>query len=78
MAPTRFYATFKLDEVRGVAHLGDILTDIVNHLKAAPGTQVTLELEVRAANEAGFNVQTVRVVTENSRARGSTNAAFEA
>jgi hypothetical protein len=75
---TRFYASFKLDEVRGVAQLGDILTDIVNHLKAAPGTQVTLELEVRAANEAGFNVQTVRIVTENSRARGSTNADFEA
>jgi hypothetical protein len=34
-------------------------------------------LEVRAQNEAGFSAQTIRVVNENSRARGSQNPEFE-
>jgi hypothetical protein len=73
----RFYATFTLDGVRGVAQLSDILNDVVDHLKREPGSGVEITLEVRAQNEAGFSAQTIRVVNENSRARGSLNPEFE-
>jgi len=73
----RFYATFTLDSVRGVGQLGDILNDVVDHLKKQPGSSVEITLEVRAQNADGFNAQTIRVVNENSRARGSNNPEFE-
>jgi hypothetical protein len=73
----RFYATFALDPVRGVAQLGEILNDVVEHLKRQSGSSVEITLEVRAQNEAGFSAQTIRVVNENSRARGSQNPEFE-
>jgi len=73
----RFYATFTLDSGRGVGQLGDILNDVVDHLKKQPGSSVEITLEVRAQNADGFSAQTIRVVNENSRARGSNNPEFE-
>jgi len=73
----RFYATFTLDAVRGVGQVGEILNDVVEHLKRQSGSSVEITLEVRAQNEAGFSAQTIRVVNENSRARGSQNPEFE-
>lgn len=73
----RFFATFTLDSGRGVGQLGDILNDVVDHLKKQPGSNVDITLEVHAQNDSGFSTQTIRVVNENSRARGSNISEFE-
>jgi hypothetical protein len=72
-AATRFYAQFRLDSVRAIRHLGEILEDVASHL----GPDLELELEVRAKNEDGYDEATRRIVSENARHHGSKGAEFE-
>lgn len=71
--PTRFYAIFGLDPVRGIRQIDDILTNVTNYL----GKNVTLTLEIRAENSEGFNDQTYLIVEENINQLGAQSYEFE-
>jgi len=40
---------------------------VLQHLAAVDGTRLDVVIEISATNTAGFNADTVRVVTENAR-----------
>lgn len=71
--PTRFYAIFNLDPVRGIRQIDDILTNVTNHL----GKNVTLTLEIRAENPEGFDDHNRRTVEENTDQLGAQTYEFE-
>jgi hypothetical protein len=75
-SPTRYFATFDLDPVRGVKQVETILRDLVDHLGKAPGASVKVVVEVDASS-TGFSDQTVRVVTENGNNLHAKNNSFE-
>ncbi len=72
-AETKFYAMFDLDPVRGIKQLGDIFDHIAAHL----GPNVTMSLELRAENPAGYTDATRRVVSENANNLGARAQEFE-
>lgn len=74
--PRRFYARFGLDDVRAIRQLEDIMREVAERLKAAPGGSVELTLEVNAESD-GFDATVQRVVKENSDQLGAENYEFE-
>ena len=72
-AKHQFYAQFDLDPVRGIKQLGEILEDVTSRL----GSDLELELEVRAKNEDGYDEATRRIVSENAQQHGAKAAEFE-
>ena len=72
-SPTQFYAQFHLDSVRGIQQLSDILEHIAAHL----GSDVELELELRANNDDGYDDGTRRTVSENAQSLNARAAEFE-
>lgn len=70
--PSEFYALFKLDPVRGIKQLGEILENVVTKL----GSEAELTLEVRSTSKDGFDDKTRRVVSENTSSLGGTNSEF--
>ncbi len=73
VAKHQFYAQFDLDPVRGIKQLGEILEDVTSRL----GSDLELELEVRAKNEDGYDEATRRIVSENAQQHGAKAAEFE-
>jgi predicted AAA+ superfamily ATPase len=71
-----FYGRFSLDSVRAIRQLEDVLRNVVEHLSAAPGAEVTLTLEVNATADE-FDDRTRRVVRENSSQLGAKGYEFE-
>ena len=59
LGPTRFYARFDLDTVRGIKQFGEILEHVTRRL----GTKVQLTLEVEADSIDGFDDTTQRIVS---------------
>jgi len=68
-----FYALFDLDRLRGAAELADIL----EHVAARLGENVTLSLELRAESSDGYDDAAQRVVSENASNLGARAAEFE-
>lgn len=75
-AKTRFYGQFKLDNVRAIRELEEILRNVAEHLSSSPGAEVILTLEVNATSE-GFDDRVRRVVSENSTQLGAKSQEFE-
>ncbi|WP_419841249.1 DUF499 domain-containing protein [Candidatus Poriferisodalis sp.] len=71
--PTGFYARFRLDSVRGIGQLHDILEHVGTHL----GPDLELELELRASDAAGYSESTRRTVSENAQSLMAQAAEFE-
>jgi predicted AAA+ superfamily ATPase len=59
---TSFYALFDLDRLRGAAQVADVLEHIAAHL----GDDITLTLELRAQKVTGYDDATRRTVKENA------------
>ncbi len=72
-AATRFYAQFRLDSVRAIRQLGEILEDVTSRL----GPDLEIDLEVQATNEDGYDEATRRIVSENARHHGAKGVEFE-
>ena len=70
---SQFYALFKLDPIRGIKELGEIL----EHVTARLGPDVELSLEVRATSSDGYDDGTQRIVSENASNLGAEAAEFE-
>ena len=71
--PSRFYAVFELDPVRGIHQLNKIMSEVTNHL----GEKVKLTLEVEAEFPDGLDERTCRVVSENASNLGANAPEFE-
>jgi hypothetical protein len=59
-----------------VRDLGSIITEVTEHLGAAPGGSVSFVIEVEASSD-GYDARTQRTVSENARALGFETSEFE-
>jgi len=75
--PTRYYGQFKLDSVRAIRQLEEILANVVNQLERAPGTEPSIVLEINATSD-GFDDAVRRTVSENASHLGVQAQEFEA
>jgi predicted AAA+ superfamily ATPase len=71
--PGSFYAVFDLDRLRGATQMSDIIDHITAHL----GDNISLTVEVRADSPTGFDDSTRRTVSENAANLNATAAEFE-
>ena len=64
---TRFYGSVLLDSQRVNKEVGLVVEEVVQQLTSLVGCEVALSLEIEAKKTDGFEDQTVRTVSENSR-----------
>jgi hypothetical protein len=74
--PTRYYGKFKLDPVRAIRQMEDILTSIVNQLARADGASTSIVVEINSES-TGFDDAVKRTVTENANHLGVQAQEFE-
>lgn len=73
----RFYGTVDLDLARAVRDSGDIIENVVQHLKVEKGAEVRVTVDIRADIPDGADERTVRTVTENCRVLKFKDFGFE-
>jgi hypothetical protein len=64
ISKTRYYGRFELDSIRAARDLGELLTNVIDHLEKNGGA-IKLTLEVNAEN-GSFDDRVQRVVRENA------------
>ena len=75
--PRRFHGTVNLDPTRVGRDASRIADEVIAHLTALVGANVTVTLEISAKIPSGASDQIVRTVTENSRTLKFTSQGFE-
>jgi hypothetical protein len=75
--PRRYYGSVPLDSVRAGRDAARIAEEVISHLVGQPGADIKVTLEIEARIPSGASEQTVRTVTENSRALKFSNFGFE-
>jgi predicted AAA+ superfamily ATPase len=75
--PKRFHGTVVLDATRTGRDAGRIAEEVISHLSALIGANVTVTLEIEAKIPDGAPDNVVRTVTENSKTLKFTNHGFE-
>jgi hypothetical protein len=75
--PRRFHGSVALDPTRVGRDAGRIAEEVIAHIAALTGAQVTVTLEIDAMVPDGAPEQVVRIVTENSRTLRFTTHGFE-
>lgn len=73
--PHVFTMTADLDTLRIKRDINQVVDEVLSHLEDAEGCEVSVTLKVSASTAKGFDVPTVRMVTENCRTLGI-NAEF--
>lgn len=73
----RFYGTVPLDAARVGRDAGRIADEVIAHLSALVGSNVTVTLEINAKLEDDASDSLVRTVTENARTLKFTSQGFE-
>ncbi len=63
----RFYGTVELDPGRAVLKAGDIIQNVVQHLKDEQNANVSVTIDIYAEIPEGAEEKTIRTVTENCR-----------
>ena len=76
-APTDFYGSVELDPMRPGTAAGQVATEVLQHLSALLGAEVTVTLEIRATVPGGVPGHVVRTVTKNARTLNFKTAEFE-
>lgn len=64
---TRYYGRVNLNPQRVNKQVADVVAEVLEHLTALVGCEVTVTLEIQANYPAGFEDSTVRTVGENGR-----------
>ncbi|MFN9630188.1 MAG: hypothetical protein ACK59A_08165 [Cyanobacteriota bacterium] len=64
--PTRYVATVNLDPTRASLQMSAYMEEVISHLQALPGAEISLTLEVQATAEGGIDEATARILLENS------------
>jgi hypothetical protein len=77
LGPTQFYGSVALDSLRLSADASKVATEVLQHLAALLGAEVTATLEIRASVPGGVPVNVVRTVTGNAKTLGFNTAKFE-
>jgi len=75
--PRRYFGTVQLDALRVGRDASRIAEELIAHLAALPGAEVTVTLEVQANIPNGAPDHVVRTVTENARTLKFGNQGFE-
>ncbi|MEA4910152.1 MAG: Swt1 family HEPN domain-containing protein [Anaerolineaceae bacterium] len=75
--PRRFHGTVTLDSARVGRDAGRIAEEVIAHLVALMGADVTVSLEIEANVPAGVPDDVVRTVTENARTLKFSSQGFE-
>ncbi len=75
--PRRYHGTVTLDPTRVGRDASRIADEVISHLVALMGANVTVTLEIEAEIPAGAPDHVVRTVTENGRTLRFTGQAFE-
>jgi len=65
--PTRFHGSVALDPTRVARDAGRIAEEVLAHLVALPGSEVEVDLEIRAKVPEGAPEPVVRTVSENAK-----------
>ena len=73
----RFYGTVNLDPARTGRDASRVADEVVSHLVALMGSDVTVTLEISASLPNGVPDNVIRTVTENSKTLKFTNQGFE-
>ena len=73
----RFYGTVNLDPARAGRDASRVADEVVSHLVALMGSDVTVTLEINASLPNGVPDNVIRTVTENSKTLKFTNQGFE-
>jgi uncharacterized protein len=64
---TRYYGRVPLDSQRVNREISTIVEEVLQHLTSLVGTDVEVTLEITARRPEGFDENTIRTVSENSR-----------
>jgi hypothetical protein len=76
-APRRFHGSVRLNATRVGRDAGQVQDEVIAHLVALIGSQVTVTLDIEATIPGGAPENVVRTVTENSRTLKFTSQGFE-
>jgi len=72
-----FYGTVELTPTKATLEFDQIVREVVQHFSSKVGTNVKIKVEVEASSAKGFDEATQRIVKENSRTLGFSQAEFE-
>lgn len=75
--PTRYYGQVAITPVRAQKEIALILEEVVQRLVSNLDTNVEITLEITASKTAGFDENTVRTISENSRTLKFQTTTFE-
>lgn len=73
----RFHGTVALDAERVGRDAGRIAEEVLVHLAALPGAEVSVTLEIEVRLPGGVGEQTVRIVSENAKTLKFSSQGFE-
>ena len=73
----RFYGTLTLDSARVGRDASRVADEVISHLVALVGSDVTVTLEISATLPNGISDNVIRTVTENSKTLKFTSQGFE-
>jgi hypothetical protein len=73
----RYYGRVEVDPQRVNREIGLIVEEVIQRLTSQVGTQVEIALEIKAQRPEGFDTQTVRTISENSRTLKFEDFGFE-
>jgi hypothetical protein len=74
---TRFFGTVTLDPARPVRDAEKVIAEVVQHLTALVGADVTIRMEIEARHPDGMTEKLVRDLTENCNALRFESCEFE-
>jgi len=73
----RFHGSIDIDATDAIGSFTDVVQNVIEHLAAIYGTEVSISVDIQARRTAGFDAKTVRVVKENSATMKFRIADFE-
>ena len=77
LAPKRFHGTVVLDPKRVTSDAGKVAQEIIQHIAAELGSDLTITLEIDAVIPKGASDHVIRTVTENCRTLNFSDYGFE-
>ena len=64
--PTRYFGSVSVDGSRPGPKFGQLATEVIAHLAALDGADVSITVEIKAKRPKGFPADVVRIVNENA------------
>lgn len=72
-----YHASIDLDPLTAAMQFSQVMNDVVQHLKAIPGTRLKISVEIHAEAESEFNESIQRTVRENAHVLKFKSSDFE-